>query len=257
MSSACATRSRAGSRRTRSRCSARSSTWSPSCSPTRRARSSRAGSTTRASRCSRGTPPTGEPLTPVVVWQDKRAEEILAELGDDEAEIRRRSGLPLDPYFSAGKLAWLLRHDAAVAAARERGTLRMGTVDAFISDRLGAGFVTDASTASRTQLHELGSPGWDPWLLDRFGVPVDVLPAIGDSVGTLGVLSHERWPIELPLTARVCDQQAALAGSGCVVPGAVKATYGTGVFVLAHVGRRGAGCRRRPAADGRLADRRA
>lgn len=179
---------------------------------------------------------TGAPLTPVVVWQDKRAASVLDDLRDDETEIRRRSGLPLDPYFSAGKLAWLLRHDDAVRGARERGTLRMGTVDAFLSDRLGGGFATDASTASRTQLHALGTPGWDSWLLERFEVPADVLPRVGDSTGALGVLRHERWPADLPLTARVCDQQAALAGSGCVVPGRVKATYGTGVFVLAHAG---------------------
>jgi len=180
---------------------------------------------------------TGDPLTPVVVWQDKRSEAVLAELsGSDAAEIHRRSGLPLDPYFSAGKLAWLLRHDDTVAQSRTRGTLRMGNVDAYLCDRLGAGFVTDASTASRTQLHRLGAPGWDPWLLERFGVPEDVLPRVGDSVGALGALRHERWPAELPLTARLCDQQAALAGSGCVAPGAVKATYGTGVFVLAHAG---------------------
>lgn len=180
---------------------------------------------------------TGDPLTPVVVWQDKRSEAVLAEFSDaDAAEIRRRSGLPLDPYFSAGKLAWLLRNDDVVARSRTRGTLRMGNVDAFLCDRLGAGFVTDASTASRTQLHRLGTPGWDPWLLERFGVPEDVLPRVGDSVGALGVLRHARWPAELPLTALLCDQQAALAGSGCVTPGAVKATYGTGVFVLAHAG---------------------
>lgn len=179
---------------------------------------------------------TGAPLTPVVVWQDKRSAVVLDDLLGDEAEIRRRSGLPLDPYFSAGKLAWLLRHDPQVRAARERGTLRMGTVDAFLSDRLGGGFVTDGSTASRTQLHALGTPGWDPWLLERFAVPADVLPRVGDSIGALGVLRHERWPADLPLTARLCDQQAALAGSGCVAPGQVKATYGTGVFVLAHAG---------------------
>ena len=172
-----------------------------------------------------------------MVWQDKRSEMVLAELsGSDAAEIRRRSGLPVDPYFSAGKLAWLLRHDDAVAQSHTRGTLRMGNVDAYLCDRLGGGFVTDASTASRTQLHRLGTGGWDPWLLERFGVPQDVLPRVGDSVGPLGTLRHERWPAELPLTARLCDQQAALAGSGCVVPGAVKATYGTGVFVLAHAG---------------------
>jgi glycerol kinase len=178
----------------------------------------------------------GAPLTPIVVWQDKRSQEILDRLAGDEDEIRARSGLPLDPYFSAGKLAWLLEHDEAVARARDRGTLRMGTVDSFLCDRLGAGFATDASTASRTQLHALGSPGFDPWLCERFGVPMDVLPAVRATVGELGTLRHESWPVELALRAQVVDQQAALAGAGCVVPGRVKATYGTGVFILAHAG---------------------
>jgi glycerol kinase len=172
---------------------------------------------------------TGEPLSPVIVWQDKRQADLLSRL--DEDEIRARSGLPLDPYFSAGKYAWLLRNGLDVTP-----TLRLGNVDAWLTDRLGAGFATDASTASRTQLHRLGDPGWDPWLCETFGVPTEALPPVGDSVGTLGTLRHERWPIDLPLTARVVDQQAALAGSGCVAPGLVKATYGTGVFVLAHVG---------------------
>lgn len=179
---------------------------------------------------------TGAPLSPVLVWQDKRAEAILDDLGEHEEEIRTRSGLPLDPYFSAGKLAWLLRHDPAVRDAASDGRLRLGTVDAFLGDRLGAGFATDASTASRTQLHRPGSPGWDDRLLELFDVPVDTLPAVGDSVGALGTLRHERWAQDLPLTARACDQQAALAGSACVAPGRVKATYGTGVFVLAHAG---------------------
>ncbi len=178
---------------------------------------------------------TGRPLTPVVTWQDKRSQEILDRLeaaghGD---EIRQRSGMPLDPYFSAGKLAWLLERDHTVANALAEGTLRLGTVDSFLCDRLGAGFATDPSTASRTQL---GAPEWDPALLEIFGVPREVLPEILDTAGDLGVLRHSSWPCELPLRARCVDQQAALAGAGCVTRGLVKATYGTGVFVLAHAG---------------------
>ena len=177
----------------------------------------------------------GEALTPIVTWQDKRSQEILDRLEADgkAEEIRKRSGMPLDPYFSAGKLAWLLEHDEAVGAARETGRLRLGTVDSFLCDRLGAGFATDPSTASRTQL---GAPDWDPDLLEAFGVPRETLPEIRDTAGNLGTLRHDSWPVELPLRARCVDQQAALAGAGCVEPGLVKATYGTGVFVLAHAG---------------------
>jgi glycerol kinase len=180
----------------------------------------------------------GDPLTPIVTWQDKRSQEALDRLeADGRAEgVRERSGMPLDPYFSAGKLTWLLEHDESVASALDAGTLRLGTVDAWLCDRLGAGFTTDLSTASRTQLAVPGEPDWDPELLDAFGVPRSALPELRDSVGDLGSLRHPDWGQELPLRARVVDQQAALAGAGCTQPGLVKATYGTGVFVLAHVG---------------------
>jgi glycerol kinase len=187
----------------------------------------------------------GRPLTPIVTWQDKRSQVVLDRLESEGRgeEIRQRSGMPLDPYFSAGKLTWLLEHDDAVARARDSGTLRLGTVDSFLCDQLGAGFATDSSTASRTQL---GAPEWDPALLEVFGVPVEALPAIADTAGDLGMLRHDAWPVDLPLRARLVDQQAALAGAGCVEPGRVKATYGTGVFVLAHAGDR------RPAPTGGL-----
>jgi glycerol kinase len=177
----------------------------------------------------------GTPLTPIVTWQDKRSQEVLDRLEADGRadEVRERSGMPLDPYFSAGKLTWLLEHDSDVARAVDAGTARLGTVDSFLCDRLGAGFATDPSTASRTQL---GAPEWDPALLEIFGVPAAALPAIADTAGDLGTLRHPSWPSELPLRARCVDQQAALAGAGCVLPGLVKATYGTGVFVLAHAG---------------------
>ena len=179
---------------------------------------------------------TGEPLSPIVVWQDKRSQEILDELADHEDEVKDASGLPFDPYFSAAKLAWLLKHDKDVQKAGDAGRLRMGTVDSFLCDRLGAGFATDPSTASRTQLQRIDRAGWDEALCQQFGVPMDVLPEIRDTTGDLGVLSHPDWPTDLRLCGQTVDQQAALAGAGAVVPGRVKATYGTGVFVLAHVG---------------------
>src|SRR3954453_15476846 len=180
---------------------------------------------------------TGTPLSPIVVWQDKRSQEILDELTDREDEVRELSGLPFDPYFSAAKLAWLLRHNDDVKRARKDARLRMGTVDSFLCDRLGAGFATEPATASRTQLQRIASPGsFDERLCEIFGVPIEVLPEIRDTAGNLGTLTHESWPVELPFRGQVVDQQAALAGAACVEPGRVKATYGTGVFVLAHVG---------------------
>src|ERR671937_2066624 len=156
----------------------------------------------------------GRPLTPIVTWQDKRSQEVLDRLEAEGRadEVRERSGMPLDPYFSAGKLTWLLEHDEGVASARDEGTLRLGTVDSFLCDRLGAGFATDPATASRTQL---GAPEFDPALLELFGVPAGPLPRIDDTAGELGTLSHPAWPVELPLRARCVDQQAALAGAAC------------------------------------------
>src|SRR5262249_42115879 len=142
----------------------------------------------------------GRPLTPIVTWQDKRSQAVLDRLEADgrAAEVAARSGMPLDPYFSAGKLSWLLEHDDALARALDSGTLRLGTVDPSLCDRLGAGSATDPPPASRPQL---GAPEWAPVLLDIFGVPAGVLPAIMDTAGELGVLRHESWPIELPLRA--------------------------------------------------------
>ncbi len=169
------------------------------------------------------------PLTPVIVWQDKRQESLLANI---DPSVSQRSRLPLDPYFSAGKLAWLLEHDNGVSRARDAGSLRLGTVDAFLVDRLGARFATDLSTASRTQLLAFAGRDWDDQLLSAFGLQREWLPAIEPTFGSLGRLRHERWPQELALTAQLVDQQAALAGSGAVTAGELKATYGTGVFVL-------------------------
>jgi glycerol kinase len=168
-------------------------------------------------------------LTPVLVWQDKRQLELLAGI---DTRVVERSRLPLDPYFSAGKLAWLLAHDEHVRRAAERGSLRLGTVDAFLSDRLAGRFATDLSTASRTQLLAFGGRDWDEQLLSAFGVERRWLPAVGPTFGRLAELRHERWPSPLPLRAQLVDQQAALAGSGAVRAGELKATYGTGVFVL-------------------------
>jgi len=173
---------------------------------------------------------TGEPRSPIVVWQDKRGSEAYDHVAP---ELLARTGLPADPYFSAPKLSWLVRELGGDLAG-----VRLGTVDAWLGDRLGAGFATDASTASRTALQALEAPGaWDAELCAAFGIPLGALPEVAPTVGDLGALRHPRWGERaLPLRARVCDQQAALAGAGCVRAGLTKATYGTGVFVLAHAG---------------------
>jgi glycerol kinase len=173
----------------------------------------------------------GRALSPVIVWQDKRHEELLEGI---DAAVPELTGLPLDPYFSAGKLAWLLNGDPSLRAGAAAGRVRLGTVDAFLTDRLGGRFATDLSTASRTQLLALGGRDWDERLLGHFGLERAMLPQIGPSFGELGTIGDERWGRRLELRAQLVDQQAALAGSGAVAAGQAKATYGTGVFVLAR-----------------------
>jgi glycerol kinase len=173
---------------------------------------------------------TGRPLSPIVTWQDKRSQALLDTFDERTvARITELSGLPVDPYFSAGKVSWLLNQELP-------GDVCIGTVDSYLCTRLGAGFATDLSTASRTQLARLGRHEWDQELCAIFNVRAGYLPALRDSVGELGTLSHGRWRTELPLRAQVVDQQAALAGAGCVIPGRAKATFGTGVFVLGFIG---------------------
>ena len=188
-------------------------------------------------------------LAPAIGWQCRRSISIVERLRAAalEPDIRERSGLPLDPYYSAGKLAWLLEHNDKVRSASAHRTLRFGTVDAWLTARLDSGDGrTDTSTASRTQLLNLGSLGWDEDLLGWFGIAAGTLPRLVPTAGELGQLAHERWRGGLPLRAMACDQQAALAGHGAFAPGAIKATYGTGVFVLANAGRTGTapGCSR-------------
>jgi glycerol kinase len=181
---------------------------------------------------------TGEPLGPAIVWSCRRSQAIVHRLdaaGHGPA-IRARTGLPLDPYFSAGKIRWLIEEVPAVRQAATAGRLAVGTVDAWLTASLGAVARTDPSTASRTQLFGLASLAWDDELLGWWDVPRSALPVVGPSAGDLGVLDHASWGGSLPLRAMLCDQQAALVGQGGHRAGTIKATYGTGVFVLAQAG---------------------
>ncbi|HEX2586649.1 MAG TPA: FGGY family carbohydrate kinase [Gaiellales bacterium] len=174
-----------------------------------------------------------EPLAPAVVWGSRASQPIvdrLASQGRGE-RIEQLSGLPLDPYFSATKMRWLVEEDERVAAAARAGTLRMGTFDAYITARLGGRARTEPSTAGRTQLQALRAPGaWDPELLRLHDIEAAWLPEIGPSVGALGGING------LPLHALLVDQTASLAGHGCFRAGEAKATYGTGIFLLQQAG---------------------
>jgi glycerol kinase len=181
---------------------------------------------------------TGMALAPAIVWQDKRSLEIVDRLatGTQGKQITDRSRLPLDPYFSASKFRWLVEHETLVQAAVQRGTLVLATSDVWLRHRLGADVATDPSTASRTQLLDLATGRWDEELLRAFQLPAETMPLIHPTAGDLGELSHASWSAPIPLRASLVDQQAALAGHGRFTPGQVKATYGTGVFVLTNAG---------------------
>ena len=183
---------------------------------------------------------TSEPIAPAIVWQDRRTAplcESLREAGH-EALIRRRTGLLLDPYFCGTKLAWLLEN---VPLARERalaGGLAFGTIDSWLTWKLTAGqrHVTDATNASRTLLYDIHRGQWDDELLGLFGVPRAMLPEVCDTSGVVGETEVAHLGARIPIAALVGDQQAALFGQACTVPGMAKATYGTGCFLLMHTG---------------------
>ena len=182
---------------------------------------------------------TGEPLSPVIVWQDRRSASRLADMAGQAKTVRARAGLPLDPYFSAAKLGWLYDNDPRVQQAHRAGRLRLGTTDAFFLQHLTGQALTDVTTASRTSLMSLDTGVWDPELCSLFGVPVECLPEIRPTVSDFGRIGA------VPVTAAVVDQQAALYGHGCRAPGDAKITFGTGAFALAVTGAT------RPAEEGR------
>ncbi len=175
---------------------------------------------------------TGEPLSPVIVWQDTRTAALLEAMARDgvDAEVATRAALPLDPYFSAAKLDWILREVPAARAAYAAGRLRLGTTDAFFLDRLTGTFATDRATASRTSLLNIETGEWDPELCRIFGVPIECLPEIRSNIAGFGTLQGK------PLAASIVDQQAALYGHGCRNAGDAKITFGTGAFALAVTG---------------------
>ncbi|MFF8960071.1 FGGY family carbohydrate kinase [Streptomyces sp. NPDC014894] len=171
-------------------------------------------------------PATGEPLTDALVWQDRRAETVCAELAPHADELARLTGLPLDPYFAAPKMAWIRRE-------RTREGM-VTTSDSWLVHRLTGAHVTDAATAGRTQLLDLDTTDWSPRALDLYGLADERLPEIVDTAGPVGLTTAFGDPV--PLTGLIVDQQAALLAQSVTEPGAAKCTYGTGAFLLAQTG---------------------
>ena len=175
---------------------------------------------------------TGEPIAPAIVWQDRRTAAHCEELVIQQKSefIRSRTGLEIDAYFSATKIAWLLSH------VRDREHLAFGTIDTFLLWRLTSGRVhaTDVTNASRTMLFDLTTGGWSPELCDLFGIPVSILPEIRPSSSAFG--HTDLLGPEIPITGIAGDQHAATFGQACFHPGMAKNTYGTGCFLLANTG---------------------
>jgi glycerol kinase len=184
-------------------------------------------------------PSTGEPLHHALVWQDRRTAARCAELREqgEEPGLRAKTGLILDPYFSATKIEWLLRNVDGLEQRAREGRAVFGTVDAWMLFKLTGEFATEPSNASRTLLMDIRSGRWDPDLLGLFGVPERALPAIRPSCGELGrTRADDFHGHEVPVSGVAGDQQAALFGQRCLEPGLGKNTYGTGSFVLLNHG---------------------
>ena len=183
---------------------------------------------------------TGEPVHRAIVWQDRRTAALCKQLRDEGREdwVRSRTGLVLDPYFSATKLAWLLDNVPGLRARAEAGELAAGTIDAWLIWQLTRGKVhaTDATNASRTLLYNIDRLDWDDELLALFRVPRALLPEVRPSSGTFGEASPDWFGREIPIGGVAGDQQAALFGQGCWNAGLAKNTYGTGAFLLLHTG---------------------
>ncbi len=181
------------------------------------------------------------PLHHAIVWQDRRTTDECTRLkaAGHEARLREKTGLVLDPYFSATKLAWLLRNVRGAREKADSGAAAFGTIDTWLVWKLtgGAAHVTDVSNASRTLLMDLRTRAWDPELLQLFDVPAAVLPEIRGSSEVYGQTRGLRvLPDGIPVAGIAGDQQAALFGQACFQPGEAKCTYGTGAFLLQNVG---------------------
>ena len=183
---------------------------------------------------------TGEALYNAIVWQDRRTANICEQYKQQghESIIKRKTGLVLDPYFSASKIAWILDNIKQGRARAKNGELACGTIDSFLIWRMTEGKVhaTDASNASRTSLFNIHTQQWDEELLDIFNVPSSLLPKVLDSAADYGISSKQAIGIAAPIAGVAGDQQAAAIGQCCFEPGMIKSTYGTGCFAMMNTG---------------------
>lgn len=183
---------------------------------------------------------TGEPVYNAIVWQDRRTASYCESLKGEGLEpwVNSKTGLLIDPYFSATKIRWVMENVPGVRERAERGELAFGTVDSFLLWRLTGGAVhrTDATNASRTLLFNIHAQEWDPELLDLFGIPESLLPEVMDSAASFGVIRHSGSLAGVPVLGIAGDQQAALFGQTCFETGMAKSTYGTGCFLMLNTG---------------------
>jgi len=185
---------------------------------------------------------TGKPVYNAIVWQDRRTADTTNELRGKgfETAVTDKTGLLLDPYFSASKIAWILDNVPGARKKAEAGKLAFGTVDTYLIWRLtgGARHVTDATNASRTMIYDIHKGDWCPELSDLFGVPRVMLPEVLDCAADFGVADADILGAAIPIMGVAGDQQAATIGQACFQPGMVKSTYGTGCFAVLNTGSR-------------------
>ncbi|MHA1546308.1 MAG: FGGY family carbohydrate kinase, partial [Alphaproteobacteria bacterium] len=183
---------------------------------------------------------TGIPVHRAIVWQDRRTADFCGTLknGGHQKTVTAKTGLLLDPYFSATKIAWILDNVDGARASAQAGKLAFGTVDSFLLWRLTGGRVhaTDATNASRTMLYNIHDGAWDPQLLELFQVPASMLPEVRDSAADFGTTQADIFGGAIPISGIAGDQQAATVGQACFEPGMMKSTYGTGCFALLNTG---------------------
>lgn len=179
---------------------------------------------------------TGRPIYPAIVWQDTRGTEYVERLSEDAHDIATITGLPVNTYFSAIKLMWILDHVEGARARAEKGELRFGTIDAWLLFNLTGEHVTDVTNASRTMLMDIRTGQWSQHMLDLTGIPEQLLPRICPSVGELGTVRSNQLLSGTAVTGVLGDQQSAAFGQVCFSPGDTKVTFGTGCFLLTNTG---------------------